>query len=153
MSICITKYTTFDELRHLLKEIGAFFIVPTSEDNEWLLDLADNCSESMFPDLKAYVWNDLYREFAGRNKNSVEDKIFRQIDPPDNRLILRHIINGVINVKTEVLKELPGIVHSGYIEMLSDSLRELMSEDVFPEALEATAQNPDLSQQLLFEIY
>ncbi|MCL2768389.1 MAG: PD-(D/E)XK nuclease family protein, partial [Synergistaceae bacterium] len=37
--------------------------------------------------------------------------------------------------------------------MLSDSLRELMSEDVFPEALEATAQNPDLSQQLLFEIY
>ena len=151
MSIFISKYTTFDELRCLLKNKGAPFIVPTSEDNEWLLDLEG--SDGIFPDLRAYVWNDLYREFAGRVNKSTGIKVYRQIDPPDNRLILRYIVDGVINKKPEVLKKLPGIILPGYMEMLSDSLRELISEEVFPDILEKTVLYPDLPQQVLFEIY
>ena len=153
MSINISKYTTFGELRYLLRDMGGvFFIIPTSDDNEWLLDLIGQQSDGMFPELKFYVWNDLYREFTGRVK-STERNEFRQIDPPDNRLILRHIVNEFTSKKTEILKELPGIIHSGYMDMLSNSLRELISEEVTPEILEAAALYPDLSQQMLFEIY
>ena len=168
MSILISKYTTFEELRCLLKDIpDALFIVPTQRDNEWLLDLTGRDADCFYPDLRSYVWNDLYREFASRIKatdtgtgtgtgtKTGEKKFFcyRQIDPPDNRLILRHIVNELIGKKVEVLKELPGIIHSGYMDMLSESLRELISEEVSPEILEAAVSQPDLSQQVLFEIY
>ena len=154
MSIIISKYTTFDELRHLLKDIkGVRYIVPTSQDSDWLIDLAGNKDDCLFSDLKTYVWNDLYREFAGRIKSITEVKVFRQIDPPDNRLILRHLLSEFTQRKNEVLQELPGIIHSGYLDLLSESIRELISEEVSPEYYGAEVINPDLSQHVLIEIY
>lgn len=154
MSILISKYTIFDELRHLLKEIkDACFVVPTSQDSEWLLDLAGYENDCLFISSKTHVWNDLYREFAARIKFAAERKVFRQIDPPDNRLILKYIVNELIRKKNEVLKELPGIVHSGYMELLSESIGELISEEVLPEIYASTIKNTDLAQHILIEIY
>ena len=154
MSIQISKYTTFDELRCLLKEIKDIcFVLPTSQDRDWLFELAGCNDDCLFSNIKTYVWNDLYREFAGRVKSFTEVKVFRQIDPPDNRLILKHLVNEFTQRKTEVLKELPGIIHSGYIDLLSESIRELISEEVSPDIYESTIITPDLSQLILIEIY
>ena len=153
MSIFISKYTTFDELRYILKDIAVkFIIIPTSQDSDWLLDLADHNDDSIFTGFKSYVWNDLYREFVGR-VSAIDGKVFRQIDPPDNRLILRHIVDGFIRENTEVTKELPGIIYSGFMDMLSESIRELISEEVSPRILETTVSNSDLSARILPDIY
>jgi RecB family exonuclease len=98
------------------------------------------------------VWNDLYREFAGRISTR-EVRVFRQIDPPDNRLIIKHIVNGFTKNNSSILKELPGIIHSGYMDMLSESIREMISEEVSPGILETKVISPDLSARILFEIY
>ena len=152
MSITVSKYTTFEELRCLLNDIdNAFFIVPTSQDNDWLLDLA---GQNLFTDYTTYVWNDLYRVLASRT-GAADGKtaVFRQIDPPDNRLILRYVLNEFIKKKPEIKIELPGIVHSGYIDMLSESIGEFISEEVSPETLELADLNFDLTQQILMEFY
>ena len=155
MSIAVSKYTTFDELRCLLKDINnAFFITPTSQDNDWLLDLTGKNSECLFSGLTTYVWNDLYREFATRiNAADGKAAIYRQIDPPDNRLILRYIINELIKNDPEVLTELPGIIHSGFLDLLSESIGEFISEEVLPETLKSANLNLDFTQQILTEIY
>ena len=154
MSIFVSKYTTFGELRCLLKGIAdTFFIVPTSQDSNWLLDLTGLSNDCLLSDFKTYVWNDLYRDFAGRVSHIAEKRVFRQIDPPDNRLVLKYLVNALIENKNEIAIELPGIIHSGFIDLLSESIKELISEAVPPDFYESAVLNADSSQQVLIEIY
>jgi len=143
MPVRIVEYQFARELTPLLKEASAesrnrqYFVVPGTGDRRWLRDVL--VGEETFGGGEPPIlrWEELYREAAIR-MNPADWSLRRQIDPPDHWLIVRHVLESVLedNPRTENLP--PAIGKPGFISMLGTTLRELLREEVLPEHVAAS---------------
>lgn len=135
--IRIIPYRKVSELNVLLQEYlydNARFVVPSRRDRDWWRTRLGVREFGLDADRMANLWNweDLYNdlcEFLDRPR-------LRQIDPPDHRLILAHIVEAFLKEESDLVKEWPGLARPGFIDILSDDIRELINEDVSVEQLE-----------------
>jgi RecB family exonuclease len=143
MPVRIVEYQFARELTPLLKKEPAesrnrqYFVVPGTGDRRWLRDVL--VGEETFGGGEPPIlrWEELYREAAIR-MNPADWSLRRQIDPPDHWLIVRHVLESVLedNPRTENLP--PAIGKPGFISMLGTTLRELLREEVLPEHVAAS---------------
>lgn len=135
--IRIIPYRKVSELDVLLQEYlheNARFIVPSRRDRDWWRTRLGVREFGLDAERLGNLWNweDLYNdlcEFLDRPR-------LRQIDPPDHRLILSHIVEAFLKEESVLLKEWPGLARPGFIDILSDDIRELINEGVSVEQLE-----------------
>ncbi|MGI6252182.1 MAG: PD-(D/E)XK nuclease family protein [Aminivibrio sp.] len=118
-------------------EPGRMFLVPSNRDKPLLLDML-LAGEGGVPggflgrderQRGGRVWDDLYRallEAAGGKPRA-------QIDPPDHWLLLRRIVKALRERFPDKLP--PGVFSDGFIELVGQSVRELLREDVTPAGL------------------
>ncbi len=134
----IISYNKLPELDSLLKEFktnDVYFIVPSRSDKEWFLQRVKEQEYGFTLRQSFHLWNwdDLYDDLC----SYLEVKRLRQIDPPDHRLILSHLVRETLNEKPELTKAWPGLERSGFIDILSDDIRELLNEAVQPDQMES----------------
>ncbi len=105
------------------------FIVPGSADREWLKDMLVDQSAMGFEPFRIWRWDDLYREMCA----AVGCSGLVQIDPPDHWLALSALTGKVVRDEGDRLP--PGVRQAGFIHTLGVIVRELIREEVLPEAL------------------
>ncbi|MDR1649270.1 MAG: hypothetical protein LBR71_03325, partial [Synergistaceae bacterium] len=137
------------------------FIVPSRRDRDWwkrragLSDFgpAARAGEGEGKKNRALLWNweDLYGDlcsFFGVRR-------LRQIDPPDHRLVLSHIVAAFLKEQKNsgILDSWPGLSRPGFIDILTDDIRELINEAVSPEQLSVTEKDGSPTSKVLPELY
>ena len=139
MPVRIAGYHRVVEIEAELAELGRerdpspLFLVPTPGDRGLLRDiLADSVSFGA-SEPSILRWEDLYR-VTSREMETPREERRRQIDPPDHWLIVRHVLKCFI-AREEENSIPPGTRHSGFVWTLGEDLRELLREEVPPEAL------------------
>ena len=136
MGIRILAYHQASELSQLLLDFLASgesvrFIVPSRKDREWLLRRSGLRQYGPLqgpPDI-LWIWQDLYDDIA-RTLGAFRR---RPISPPDHLLILRSILADALGEEPQLQEDWPGLARSGFLEILSDDVHELMNEAVRPE--------------------
>lgn len=128
------------------------YIVPSHSCDDMLLDMLRGEGSYFGERPKILSWSDLYRELVPL------DKLRRQIDPPDHRLILRLLIDDTIRELDEQGRTVPkGARRPGFTDILSAALRELMLEDVSPDDVMSKDGPPDDKEitpdEILYRIY
>ncbi len=150
----IIPYRKVSDLDMRLKEFlgkDVHFVVPSRRDREWwkarigLREFGLN-EES---ETRLWNWEDLYNDLCEFFKLPR----LRQIDPPDHRLILSHSVAGLLKEQHELLKLWPGLARPGFLDILSDDIRELINEDVSVEQLSVTVLNEKATSKVLPELY
>ena len=130
------------------------FIVPSRRDRDWWKNRAGLLEFGLEAESPARLWNweDLYGDICSFLKMPA----LRQIDPPDHRLILFHIIREFLKDHKdgpEMLKSWPGLARSGFIDILSDDIRELINEAVSPSQLSVTVRSDNPTSLVLPWLY
>jgi hypothetical protein len=167
-------------LREQLREENAAwkkmcFIVPSRRDRGWwrkragLSDFgpAVRAGSGGTPDrVLLWNWEDLYGDvcaFFGIRR-------LRQIDPPDHRLVLSHIVAAFLKEQggrkrrkvnrgndeepsAGVLESWPGLSRPGFVDILTDDIRELINEAVSPDQLAVTEDDGSPTSKVLPELY
>ena len=150
MSIYIYAYNNASELKSILQRIkgdNIRYIIPSRKD-KFFFPLKDSYRE-------LWTWQDIYDDIS-RPEGSSKKHSF---SPPDHFLILDSILDGVLeeykklDEYSETIKALPGIDRAGFLEVLSDDIRELLNEAVSPEQLVQDSGSKNPAEFLLPAVY
>nr|WP_321500713.1 PD-(D/E)XK nuclease family protein [uncultured Dethiosulfovibrio sp.] len=106
------------------------FVVPASEDREWLKDILLAQGSFGSESFRIYRWDELYRELCPSEEGKAP---LIQIDPPDHWLALNGLTSELIARWGDRLP--PGVAQSGFISSLGAMVRELIREEVPVDAL------------------
>lgn len=120
------------------------FIVPTRDDMELLKDmlLGTGGMGISFPEI--YRWGDLFGEIKANVPGTPLHR--RQIDPPDHWLIVRYILEKILDDENFSCAP-PGIRQKAFTSRLGDSLRELLREEIDPAHIAASLRCPGCSAE------
>ncbi len=140
MPVRILEYQFAGELSSFLKEtfksegLCLYFLVPGTGDRRWLRDVL--VGEGTFGGGEPAIlrWEELYREAAARIHTDGQTQK-RQIDPPDHWLIVRYILEELLEATSRGKDLPPAIRKTGFVSILGATLRELLREEVLPEHL------------------
>jgi hypothetical protein len=160
----IVPYRKVSDLDVLLKGLlskAARFVVPSRRDRSWWklrAGLQDFGLETEEPHL--WNWEDLYNDLCA----FLELPPLRQIEPPDHRLILSYVVAEFLKkegLKKEGLKKQgsgllelwPGLARPGFLDVLSDDIRELINEAVSVEQLSVTKADEKPTSEVLPRLY
>ncbi len=158
MSLHVVTYRSVASIEkelHRLAERGDLpvaFIVPGSDDREWLKDILVDRSTMGFEPFRIWRWDDLYREMCA----AVGCSCLIQIDPPDHWLALSALTEQVVEREGERLPL--GVKQPGFVHTLGVTVRELIREEVPPEALTERRDGEDAHEldepvELLAHLY
>ncbi|EFC91278.1 ATP-dependent nuclease subunit B-like protein [Dethiosulfovibrio peptidovorans DSM 11002] len=142
MALRIYEYRKVGSMKPILSRISieqgnpVVYLVPGSSDREWLKDIL--LEEGTFgrEAFRIWRWDDLYREACSAT-GSVP---MVQIDPPDHWLALHHLVRESLTRWSDLMP--PGTGQSSFVQTLGETVRELIREEVPPEAL-SEALYPD----------
>ncbi|HPQ78312.1 MAG: PD-(D/E)XK nuclease family protein [Thermovirgaceae bacterium] len=139
MPVRIAGYYRVGEIEAELAQLGRerdpspLFLVPSPGDRELLRDILVESVSFGSSEPPVLRWEDLYRE-ASREMELPREKRKRQIDPPDHWLIVRRVLKCFM-ARVDEQSIPPGVRHGGFVWTLGEDLRELLREEVDPEAL------------------
>jgi len=130
------------------------FVVPSRRDRDWWRTRAGLLEYGLEEELPVLLWNweDLYNDIC----SFLKIPALRQIDPPDHRLILFHIVREFLKKHEDgpaMLESWPGLARSGFIDILSDDIRELINEAVSPSQLSVTVRSDNPTSLVLPQLY
>ena len=144
MSIHIIPYNYVSELNHHIQNLinlnlNLKFVVPSRKDKNW------------FPvsSFDLWTWNDIYSDISSLSGS----KLKKVLSPPDHFLILDSILKDVFADYPDKIQNLPGVTRSGFLEIISSDLRELMNEAVSPSKLSHIPDSNNPSEFLLPDVY
>jgi len=126
-------------------------MLPSLANEDHLSDAlaADGVYFGSRPDV--WSWAALYRAAVP------PPRVRRQVDPPDHRLILKYILKQTLDELDGRGASVPkGVRRSGFVDLLSSSIRELLLEDISPDLLlaETPAEDGDAKpRDLLYRLY
>ena len=138
MSLRIISYRSLISLEREILDLygktpGLNFVVPASEDREWLKDVLLAHGTFGSEPFRIYRWDELYRELCSgmEDQQGVEGLV--QIDPPDHWLALHGLTSDLIAQWGEDLP--PGVSQMGFVSSLGETVRELIREEIPAEGL------------------
>ena len=94
-------------------------------------------------------WQDLYENVCA----FCEARPLRPIEPPDHRLILNRLLRELLKEEPELLSLWPGLGRTGFLDILSEDIRELINEAVLPEQAEFGLSQDDRTARILPRLY
>ncbi len=144
MSIYIHAYNNASELKNILQGIkgdNIRYVIPSRKD-KFFFPLRDSYRE-------LWTWQDIYDDIAKPEGSSKK----HSFSPPDHFLILDSILDEVLGLYREKIAGLPGIDRAGFLEVLSEDIRELMNEAVNPDQLVHVPESDNPAEFLLPEVY
>ncbi|MCL2008993.1 MAG: PD-(D/E)XK nuclease family protein [Synergistaceae bacterium] len=130
------------------------FIVPSRRDRDWWrtrAGLPEYGLEAEEP-MPLWNWEDLYGDIC----SFLKIPLLRQIAPPDHRLILSYIVREFLKEHEDgpkLLESWPGLARSGFIDILSGDIRELINEAVYPSQLSITERDDEPTSRVLPWLY
>jgi hypothetical protein len=106
------------------------------------------------PESGTHLWNweDLFNDLCA----FLDVPRLRQIDPPDHRLILSTVVAELLEENrggSGLLELWPGLARPGFLDILSDDIRELINEAVSVEQLSVTALDDKPTSKVLPWLY
>ncbi len=127
------------------------FVVPSRRDRNWWRERAgrDEFGLDGPPEDILWNWQDLYDNVCG----FCEARRLRPIEPPDHRLILSRLLRALLEEDPELLTLWPGLGRAGFLDILSEDIRELLNEAVLPEQTEVGLREDDPTARVLPAIY
>ncbi len=127
------------------------FVVPSRRDRNWWRERAgrDEFGLDGPPEDILWNWQDLYDNVCG----FCEARRLRPIEPPDHRLILSRLLRALLEEDPELLTLWPGLGRAGFLDILSEDIRELLNEAVLPEQTEVGLREADPTARVLPAIY
>lgn len=137
----------------LTKEAGgsAVFMLPSLANEDFLLDAIAKDGGYFGERPEIWSWAALYRAVVPPLL------LRRQVDPPDHRLILKFVLKSALGDLDERGVAVPkGVRRSGFIDVLSSSIRELLLEDIPPDRLLAGIVPDEKTiepRELLYRLY
>ena len=148
MSIYIHAYNNASELKAILQGINSKveaenirYVIPSRKD-KFFFPLRDSYRE-------LWTWQDIYDDIARPEGQEAK----HSFSPPDHFLILEAILDAVLDEYRTKLAKLPGIDRSGFLEVLSEDIRELMNEAVSPDQLVHVPDSDNPAEFLLPKVY
>ena len=144
MNTTIYAYNNTAELAGILQGItgeNLRFVIPSRKD-KFFFPLKDSYRE-------LWTWEDIYRNITRQNRQPRR----MMLSPPDHLLILRTILDEVLAKFPEKADLLPGMKRTGFLELVSGDIRELMNEAVSTEQLPMNPESDNPSEFLLPEVY
>ena len=145
MSIDIYAYNhVSDLLTNILQRIkgdNLRYVIPSRKD-KFFFPLRDS-----HPEL--WTWQDIYDDIT---RESGQDRK-ATLSPPDHLLILKSLLTDAQSAYGEKIKALPGITRQGFLDVISDDIRELLNEAVSPEQLTHVPESGNPSEFLLPDVY
>ena len=148
MNVIISSYNKVSEVNGIIENIiknenpeNLRFIIPSRKDKSILADRFNN--------IILWSWQDIYNDVYSLNKTSKK----RVLSPPDHFLILDEILKSACSKYPEKIKDLPGIERSGFLNVISEDIKELLNEAVRPENLIPNPESSNPSEFLLPEVY
>lgn len=138
MPLNIVSYRSLTSLDRELQDIYCLrpdsnFVVPGSEDREWLKNVLLSQGSFGSEPFRIYRWDELYRELCSYGEGQDGSKGLVQIDPPDHWLALNGITSDLIDKWGDDLP--PGVSQIGFVASLGETVRELIREEVPVDAL------------------
>lgn len=155
-------YAKLGTLKKLLRDaVGdangrVVFMLPSLSSTDALLDMLRGEGSYFGKKPEVWSWSEMYRALTPRTV------LRRQIDPPDHRLILKHILDRTVLELEKCGVGLPrGARQRGFLGVLSTAVRELMLEGVPPDRLmgacegvgAVVSQTEIMHNDLLFRLY
>ena len=148
MALTTRSYGRGSELSAIIREITqAFsgselrFVVPSRKDkNYW---------PEHYSSRNLWTWQDIYEDIC--RAGGLEGR--RVLSPPDHMLILRTILREVLREYSGKAASWPGLNRSGFPDILSRDIREMLNEAVPPDKLESNPGSDNPSEFLLPEVY
>ena len=144
MSLDIYAYNKASELAEILRSINddnLRYVIPSRKD-KFFFPLKDSHHE-------LWTWQDIYDNLtrkAEQNKKAT-------LSPPDHLLILKGILGEVSAGYRKKIDAWPGIDRAGFLEVISQDIRELLNEGVSPSQLVHVPESDNPSEFLLPEVY
>lgn len=147
MPFQLFTYNRVEDLKsELIKAPAAahrIFLVAASGDREIIASLLSGVQY----EYRVRRWDEIYRLFASELAVA-HPRV--QLDPPDHWLLLR----GIVARYLESGGKLPaGATRHGFLSLLGDQIRELISEEVPPEELEAVYDADDKEGHAFADLY
>ncbi|MDR3333219.1 MAG: hypothetical protein LBT08_11390, partial [Synergistaceae bacterium] len=153
-------YSRLPDLGKILREAAAshvnrrkIYMLPSMSNEEILLDMLRG-SDSYFGEKpEAWSWAGMYSRLVPRGD------LRRGIDPPDQSMILRHLIGQTLaDLDSRGMTVPHGVRRRGFLEILSAAIRELLLEDVPPDRLlygpsKGSEKRGAEPRELLYSIY
>ncbi len=127
------------------------FVVPSRRDRNWWRERTGRGEFGPADPPADILWNwqDLYEDVCA----FCEARRLRPIEPPDHRLILSRLLGALLKESPELLSLWPGLGRSGFLDILSEDIRELLNEAVLPEQAEAGLIGEAPTAQVLPRLY
>ena len=151
--ISYLKVSELDGLMRSFLPLGedVRFIVPSRRDRSWWRERAgrDEFGLDGPPEDILWNWQELYENVC----DFCEARRLRPIEPPDHRLILSRLLRKLLEEEPELLTLWPGLGRAGFLDILSEDIRELLNEAVLPDQTEAGLQEGDPTARVLPVIY
>ena len=144
MSIDIYAYNKASELTNILQSIkgdNLRYVIPSRKD-KFFFPLRDSHHE-------LWTWQDIYDDIT---RESGQDRK-ATLSPPDHLLILKSILTDVTSAYRKKIDALPGIDRQGFLDVISNDIRELLNEAVSPDQLAHIPDSDNPSEFLLPEVY
>lgn len=150
MPFQLCTYRRIEDLESMLRGLppvkDRMFLVAGSGDRELLKGILAG-SPAALSDYKIRRWDELYRYFSDELR---VEKPRVQLDPPDHWLLL----HGLVERYRGAGGELPaGARRRGFLSLLGDQIRELISEEVMPEHLQGLYAEDDVLGRCFTELY
>ena len=117
------------------------YIIPSRKD-KFFFPLRDSRAE-------LWTWQEIYDDII---KSSGADRKY-PFSPPDHLLILKSILKNVMSSRREKLSAFPGIDRPGFLDVISDDIREFLNEAVAPDQMNNDPYSDIPSEFLLPEVY
>lgn len=152
MSVNVITYNKVSELSGITERIikqfvgherDIRFIVPSRKDKHWHHGKGISSAQDL------WTWNEIYEDIC--EVSNAKRK--RVLSPPDHLLILKSILDDVLNALPDKASSWPGLKRSGFPAVLSGDIRDLLNEAVPPEKLISDTNAQDPSEFLLPEVY
>ncbi|MCR4818408.1 MAG: PD-(D/E)XK nuclease family protein [Fretibacterium sp.] len=140
MALKVLPYCRGSDLSSLIRDLlsgsnqdTVRFLVPSRKDRDWWLRRAGQ--DQFGPTGRRsipWTWQELYDDLCA----SMGTRRRRPLSPPDHLLILRCILDEVLDEEHGLTEHWPGLRRSGFLDVLSDDVHELLNEAVRPEQME-----------------
>lgn len=160
MSVKVLPYCSGSDLTPLIQKFlapgpaeaneGVRFLVPSRKDRDWWLRRAgQNQFGPTGQRTTPWTWQELYDDFSA----SLDTKRRRPLSPPDHLLILRRILDEVLEEDPGLAERWPGLKRAGFLDVLSRDMRELMNEAVRPDQIGDNNADSASPAKLLPRVY
>lgn len=152
MSVNVITYNKVSELSGIIERItknfaghekDIRFIIPSRKDKYWHHDKSISSAQDL------WTWNEIYEDIC----SSSDSKHKRVLSPPDHLLILKSILDDVLDKLPDKASSWPGLKRSGFPSVLSGDIRDLLNEAVPHEKLNKNPDADNPSEFLLPEVY